>query len=442
MKTAGMLTNGGDTPSLNALLYYIRKAVGEEGYTKIYGFRGGYRGLIVGEYDDITRAGINPNYGGTFLNSLRFSPVPKSDEDYRKNTRLWDAKLQGALGVIGDLDLDLLVVIGGDGTLSATAKFMPYIEGVNKGRCKVVGVPRTIDNDITTYTHHNYRGHMIETSLCPGFPSAAENVIRSALNLRTTASSTHRAFTFETMGRNAGWLALAAAAGSAEKCTVPEWDITEQVEQTLYDLCATEYQRSKHIVVGVSEGTTFSGRPVKQAQYGERKLGGAGDLLAKGGKVFDDGGAEIREVIGLERALNSRLARTVYPKGFEGQEECGIPVEVEVRCQHGDYHPRMGNPNRYDIALARVLGYERLRAMVHNGEFGSIPVLSEVVPLEHLELGVTGTVLLDDVANKPLPLRHYYDTDRMTATPAYGDFLHTIVDMKALLADGDIVRAP
>ncbi len=358
-------------------------------------------------------------------------PIAKNEAEYEKRPRLWKAKYRGSINTIGETGMDLLVVIGGDGTLIGTSKYIERLKAEGDAKnLNVICFPRTIDNDIKTTTIHKYRGKELVTSVCPGFPSAAENIIEFAWRLRTTAYSTKRVFTLEAMGRDAGWLALATALGSAEHCIIPEYDFSREAEMRLYDLCADDFRKSEHVVVGVSEGVKFDGHQCRQQGYGERKLGGIGDIIARGGWVSDRNGYK-RKIKGLEWGTNkkNKLMKIVYPKGFEGDESAAMEEPVEVRCQRADYQPRMGNPNGYDKKLAKVLA-ERLVYMEKNGEFGSFPVLREVVPADDLCFDVTKSIPLEVTGNMKLPTDQYYNADLMKATKAYGDFIMKIVDLK------------
>jgi 6-phosphofructokinase len=434
MKTAGILINGGEIPSPNAAFYHIRNALHKREYGKIYFFNKGYGGLIKGDYMDITSAPIDPDMGITFLNSLKDMPIAKDYEEYQKNPDLWDAKYRGSVNTINETDMDLLVVIGGDGTLVGTRR---YIERLNaEGDAKDLNVlcfPMTIENDIKTKTIHNYKGDELITSVCPGFPSAAENIIEFAWRLRTTAYSTKRGFTLEAVGKDAGWVALATALGSAEHCVIPEYDFSKEAEMRLYDLCADDYRKSEHLVVGVSEGVRFDGHQYKQHGYGKKRLGGTGDIIARGGWVYDRNGSNIyrRKIKGLEWGLNKRnnLMKTLHKKGFEGDESAAMEEPLEVRCQRADYSLLIVNSNDYDKKLAMVLS-ERLAYMEKNGEFGSFPVLREVVPADDLCFDVTKSMSLSSTGNMSLPIQHYYDTQKLKASNAYEDFITKLVDLE------------
>ncbi|MCX6376376.1 MAG: 6-phosphofructokinase [Armatimonadetes bacterium] len=462
MKVAGLLTNGGDTCSLNALLRYSRDSLRDEGFTKIWGFEGGYRGLITGAYRDITDAPIDPHSGGTFLLSLRDSPTPSpeevkeverwsqgtSEEKARAKARrlLWSKKLRGALNTLKERQIDVLVVLGGNGTISATVAFAEHVPREHNLLC----IPRTIDNDVNTCTQHVFEGRAIQTSLCPGYPSAAEKVVRAARSLRTTAASTRRIFTLETMGRDAGWLALASTLGWAEIVSIPEVNLVSdrkqneenkkklvqegktppQAEVTVEQFCKMvtacyESGGCRNMIIGVSEGTMENCQQITMTQYGSRKLGGAGDA--------------INRLLTQHIRAKEVLVRRVHCNVRDPDSSCELVEVPEVRCQHTDYGPRMGEPSGYDVQLAEVLAYKKLRCMLDGGEFQKMPVLKRVLTQgELMEEGVhaTDTVDIRHVQQMLLPVEPYYDSKRLTSTKAFDDFLYMIVG-RGLLATSD-----
>ncbi|MGP4025246.1 6-phosphofructokinase [Actinomadura sp. 3N407] len=250
----GVLTGGGDCPGLNAVIRaVVRKGVQVFGY-EFVGFRAGWRGPLEGDtvaLDVQAVRGILPR-GGTILGSSRTNPV----------------KVEGGVERIKDnlagLGVDALIAIGGEDTLGVAREL--YDNGV-----KVVGVPKTIDNDLnaTDYTF--------------GFDTAVNIGMEAVDRLHTTAESHHRALICEVMGRHAGWIALhVGMAAGANVILIPErpFDIDK--------VCAYVESRFKTRyapIIVVSEGA----HPVDgqmQLQTGERdafghvRLGGIGQALA------------------------------------------------------------------------------------------------------------------------------------------------------------------
>jgi 6-phosphofructokinase len=220
VKTLAVLTNGGDTCALNASIRSIRDNAYHAGYKKIYGVRRGYQGLVDGWIDDITHREIDPVIGGSCLGSLRMSPTDKKKEGLGYDIK--EDRCKQMVRCLSNYRVDVLVVIGGDGTLQATRRFQEWVdkqrgsEGFHE--FEIIGFLKTIDNDIRTFT--TFKG--IEVALCPGFPSAVKKIASCAEDLRVTARTAERAFSVESMGRDAGWLAAAATFGGAEILLVPE----------------------------------------------------------------------------------------------------------------------------------------------------------------------------------------------------------------------------
>lgn len=298
MKTLAILTNGGDTCALNASIKSIRDSAYCVGYKKIYGVRRGYQGLLDGTLEDITHREIDVKIGGSCLGSMRMSPTKKNGGSYKADESACDRMAR----TLAEYSIDVLVVIGGDGTLQATRMFQDWV-AANKGAAgfrtfELLGFLKTIDNDIRSHTF--FRG--IEVSLCPGFPSAVKKIVTTVEGLRTTARTAERAFCVETMGRDAGWLAAAASFGGAEVVLTPELldfyrrEFTGDVDQNLFDriwsriadLVVSFYRHNRNVIVAVAEGFNPPAdfeefrklRTTIQNLYGPRKQVGATELVA------------------------------------------------------------------------------------------------------------------------------------------------------------------
>src|ERR1041385_1933348 len=205
----GVLTGGGDCPGLNAVIRaVVRKGVQEYGL-EFVGFRDGWRGPLEGDtvpLDVQAVRGILPR-GGTILGSSRTNPLKSSGGGGRNGIERIKDNLAG-------LGVDALIAIGGEDTLGVATKLGE--QGV-----PVVGVPKTIDNDLgaTDYTF--------------GFDTAANTAVEAMDRLHTRAERHRRALMVEGMGRHAGWIALhAGLAGGANVILIPErpFDLEKAVE--------------------------------------------------------------------------------------------------------------------------------------------------------------------------------------------------------------------
>lgn len=255
MTKIGILTGGGDCPGLNPVIRaVVRKAI-NDGF-EVIGIKNGWKGLIENDTTTLNLdsiSGILPK-GGTILGTSRTNP-------YKKEGGLENVKANfKALGLYA------LIVVGGEDTLGVATKLVK--EGLN-----VVGVPKTIDNDLsaTDYTF--------------GFDTALNIATECIDRLHTTAESHHRIMVAEVMGRHAGWIALESGiAGGADVVLIPEFPI--DIEEVC-DLIKKRHQRGKTFsIVVVSEGARFKeGTMVLQEQkldeFGHVRLGGIGEILAK-----------------------------------------------------------------------------------------------------------------------------------------------------------------
>ena len=253
IKHIGALTGGGDCPGLNPVIRAVTRRAIQAGLNVI-GIRNGWKGLITGEavpLDLHSVSGILPK-GGTILGTSRTNPL-KHPEDL--------AKLQENLK---RLQLDALIAVGGEDTLGVAAKLVK--EGI-----KIVGVPKTIDNDLsaTDYTF--------------GFDTAVNIAMEAIDRLHTTAESHHRIMVAEVMGRHAGWIATCAGiAGGADVILIPEEPISLDA---VCDLIKKRHARGKDFsIVVVAEGARFDKDAnivveEKLDEFGHVRLGGIGHIL-------------------------------------------------------------------------------------------------------------------------------------------------------------------
>jgi ATP-dependent phosphofructokinase / diphosphate-dependent phosphofructokinase len=317
----GVLTGGGDCPGLNAVIRAVVRK-GERIYGDTFvGFRDGWRGVIEGDTMplDVERCrGILPR-GGTILGTSRTNPYKV------------DGGAERCRETIERLRVEALVVIGGEDTLGVANKL--HKEGV-----KVVGVPKTIDNDLSG------------TEVTFGFDTAVQIAVEAIDRLHTTAESHDRVLVCEVMGRHAGWIAAhAGIAGGAAEILVPEREIDiDKVCESLIE----RHQKGRYAsIVVVAEGAqpkegSFVVQSGEKDAFGHVKLGGIGDVLAKE----------------IER-------RT----GFDTR------VTVLGHVQRG------GTPTAFDRLLATRFGIHAIDA-VHDEDFGTMVALQAAkivrLPLE------------------------------------------------------------
>jgi 6-phosphofructokinase 1 len=311
----GVLTGGGDCPGLNAV---IRAVVRKGTFTyadEFIGFLEGWRGVIEDNLmplDLEAVGGILPR-GGTILRTSRTNPSKRPDG------------IERCMATLEKNKLDALIAIGGDDTLSVAQKL--HERGI-----KVVGVPKTIDNDLggTDYTF--------------GFDTACNIVCEALDRVHTTAEAHNRVMVVEVMGRDAGWIALySGIAGGADVILIPErpFDVDK-----VADSIRQRHERGLYFsIIVVAEGAKFSsaepghGAPILQDmgkdEFGHAKLGGVANILAR----------EIEK-------------RTGY----------------ETRAVVLGHIQRGGSPSAFDRVLATRYGLGAID-MVHRGEFGCMAAL-------------------------------------------------------------------
>jgi 6-phosphofructokinase 1 len=268
MKRIGILTGGGDCPGLNAVIRAVAKPAMNDWNATVIGVEDGFEGLVEGHMRVLTNPDVSGilNVGGTILGtSNKGDPwhYPALAPDGKVVIR--DASLE-ALGHYREWNLDALVAVGGEGTMTIASKLMKL--GAN-----LVGVPKTIDNDLAA------------TDLTFGHDTAVYVATEAIDRLHTTASSHHRVMVIEVMGRYAGWIALTAGvAGGADVILIPEFDFTWEA------VCRRVVSRSRHgkrfSIVCVGEGARCPGvgevvKALDNKRTDAKQLGGVGEVVAR-----------------------------------------------------------------------------------------------------------------------------------------------------------------
>ncbi|MGI5874724.1 MAG: 6-phosphofructokinase [Bacillota bacterium] len=273
----GILCGGGDCPGLNAVIRGAVKTLAQTD-TVVYGFLSGYKGLLEGDYIELTRdavRGILPK-GGTILSTTnRDNPFHYGVEE--NGETVYKDVSDELIAKAAELGIDCLIVIGGDGTMAITHELA--LKGLN-----VVGVPKTIDNDLSA------------TDRTFGFETAVNTATDAIDKLHTTAESHHRVMVLEVMGRDAGFIALyAGIAGGADVILIPEIPFT--IRGVLQKIEGRKKRGSAFSIVVVAEGAKIDGKKVLSgANEGNiinpEKLGGIGNAIAAA--LHEQGGLETR----------------------------------------------------------------------------------------------------------------------------------------------------
>jgi len=263
IKRIGILTGGGDAPGLNAVIRAVVKSAANSNCETI-GLEDSFDGLIEpNRWRKLTPHDVTGilRIGGTILGTTNRGNPFAYPIQTTGGTRDYSSR---CVEMYHELQLDALVVIGGDGTLSIAHEF-------HKRGIPLVGVPKTIDNDIA------------ETTITFGFDSAVSFATEAIDRLHTTAQSHHRVMVVELMGRYAGWIALyAGVAGGADVILIPE--IPFDLEKVAERITARDRFGARFSIVVVAEGAKAVGGMRTIMKEGDaataERLGGVGALVA------------------------------------------------------------------------------------------------------------------------------------------------------------------
>lgn len=322
IKKIALLTGGGDCPGLNAVISSVTKsAILNYGY-EVIGYKFGYRGLYNNDFIKLDLSTVSGliSRGGTILYSSNKDNL--FDYAVEENGKVVKKDVSDlAIENLNKEGVDVLIVIGGDGTLTSARDFS------RKG-VKVIGVPKTIDNDLGS------------TDITFGFNTAIGIATEALDRLHTTAESHHRIMILEVMGRNAGFIALESGiAGSADVILLPEipYDINKIVEKI--------EDRKKHgklfTIIVVAEGAKPKNGEVSVA------------------KIVTDSPDPIR-LGGIGNRLAEELEKVVK--------------EREVRCTVLGHIQRGGTTATFDRILSTRYGVAAIE-LINNENFGSMVCL-------------------------------------------------------------------
>lgn len=321
MKNLAILTGGGDAPGLNAVIRAAVKTAIHEYGCEVLGVKNGFDGFLdrggIFPLDLDAVRGILPR-GGTILGTAnRGNPFARKVN--REGAIVVEDYSQQVIESIKSLDLDALIVVGGDGTLGIARDLWKL--GV-----PVIGVPKTIDNDI------------LGTDFTFGYDTALNAAMDAIDRLHTTAEAHHRVMILELMGRDAGFIALnAGLAGGADVILIPEIPFR-------YDAIIRKIRRR------VARGSYFS---ILSVAEGARPVGEEPVYAIEGDAVYSArlGG------------IGSRVAEHLSEKG-----------EFETRVTVLGHLQRGGSPTAFDRTLATRFGSAAVR-LAKAGRFGQMVAL-------------------------------------------------------------------
>ena len=354
----GVLTGGGDCPGLNSAIKWVVKTALDSRLKKergiefeVVGIREGWRGIT--DIDLGWKEGVEKyiipldegivrtwdRYGGTNLGTSRTNPFdPRNDRS------------EQVIDNMKRLGIEALVAIGGEDTLGVAHRLF-------KMGVKAVGIPKTIDKDLSG------------TDYTLGFESAVQEITEEIDRLRTTAGSHRRIFVVETMGRQAGWLALEGGeASGAYIILIPEYEF--EIDRVNDLLLEGRSKGARYEIVVVSEGAKAKGgkeivREQTRDSFGHMTLGGVGEFLARG----------------IERGTG-----------------------LETRSVSLSHLQRGGAPCAYDRRMGRYFGIAAVD-LIAMGEFGKM--------VSHRNGRITAVALEEAVGKlNTVDVNTQYDTER------------------------------
>jgi len=350
----GVLTGGGDCPGLNAVIRGVTKPAQDYGMS-VLGIQDGFEGLVQGKAKELHNEDVSGILarGGTILGSSNMGDPFHWSEEKDGKIEITD-KSDAALRNYKAWDLDAIISIGGDGTMHISNKLSKM--GIN-----VIGVPKTIDNDLEA------------TDVTFGHDSAVYVVSMALDRLHTTASSHHRVIVLEVMGRYAGWIALnGGIAGGADIILLPEipfsWNkVYEKIHQR-------ELMGKKFSLVCVAEGAKpLRGEIVTKGIDTKRtdplQFGGIGKLVAD--EIEKNTGRETRvTVLGhlqrggspthFDRILSTKFGAFAISMAAKKRFGCMAALEgtkiIEVKIQEAITNQKLVKPENQAVLAAKAVG--------------------------------------------------------------------------------------
>ncbi|MDO4814923.1 MAG: 6-phosphofructokinase [Gemella sp.] len=314
MKKIAVLTSGGDAPGMNAAARAVVRTAIYNGL-EAYGIYQGYKGMLEGNIKklEVGDVGNIINRGGTFLGSARLPEF--ADPEVRKV----------AIKNLEELGIDGLVVIGGDGSYRGATKLSQEMN------IKTIGVPGTIDNDISG------------TDFTIGFDTALNTIIDSIDKVRDTASSHDRVFVIEVMGRDAGDLGLLAGiAGGAESIIIPEKE--EPVENVVARIKHAEARGKKNSIIVLAEGV-MSGNELAGILANDYGINVRATILGH----IQRGGAPSA----MDRVLASRLGNYAVELLLKGESGKAVGIRSN-KLVSTDFEEIFGAKHEIDLDLYEV----------------------------------------------------------------------------------------
>ena len=355
MKKIVISTGGGDAPGLNAVIYAVVKSAHLRGW-EVYGSRSGYLGLL--DLDELVRLtpekveDITPT-GGTILGSTnKGNPFAMPVENLAGETLIRDVS-ERIMKNFNRMGFSCHIAVGGDGSLAIAHRFAQL-------GMPVVGVPKTIDNDLEA------------TNLTFGFDTAVSTATEALDKLHSTAKSHDRVMVVEVMGRESGWIALnSGISGGADIILIPE--IIFDIDKVCEKISDNELHGKNYAIVVVAEGAMEKGCDVvcREGEIGRQEvvMGGVGELVAR--KIREKTKKDTRSLVlghlqrggtptTFDRLLALRFGaaalRLVESETFDHMVALATPVMKAVPLAEAIKSRRMVNMDNDKVLTAREIG--------------------------------------------------------------------------------------
>ncbi|MEG2073682.1 MAG: ATP-dependent 6-phosphofructokinase [Angelakisella sp.] len=364
VKRIGLMTGGGDCPGLNAVIRSVVLMADKYGI-EVVGIPYGYRGMLLGGdyFKVLTTERVSDiiEKGGTILyssNKDNLFKYPRRDENglvHDENGALvYDNFSEKAVQNLRDAEIDAMIIVGGDGTLTSGRDY-------SRMGVPVVGVPKTIDNDLRS------------TEITFGFDTAVERCVQVVECVRTTGEAHSRVMFIEVMGRNAGHIALHTAIASGSDIAIIPYDF-----QILVRDIKKRLTEKGTVMVIVSEGV----QPPEKGAFINKLVEGSPDAVRFGGIASVMADFVEDEINGARDKNGYAISETL--------------MDVECRATIVGYAQRGGTPSANDRMLSTRLGAFAVKELAEhldpdaNGNFG------RMVSISHNKLA---SVSLEDVIN-------------------------------------------
>jgi len=359
IKSIAVLTGGGDCPGLNAVIRAVTKTAMNKFGLEVWGIEDGFLGLIedrmhVLSYNEVSNI---LTVGGTILGSSNTANPGAYKIRVGKKVKTRDVSAQ-CIKVLKDHNIDALICIGGDGTMTSAARF------AKKG-LTVMGVPKTIDNDL------------YGTDITFGFNTAVNTATEAIDKVHTTASSHHRVMIVEVMGRYAGWIALhAGVASGSDVILLPE--MPYRIDKICEFVLGRSKRGKRFSIVVVAEGAKQKGGKMVVA----KKLAHSPDPIRLGG-------------------VANVLA-----------EQIGQCTGLQCRAIVLGHIQRGGTPTPFDRALATDFGHKAVELLMQ-GVRGHLVVMKD---------GKLSSIALSRVAGKikTVPKNHHLIKAALAVGTSFG----------------------